>query len=174
MATPDPHGTSETQGDTHTLRFELSLPYPVEEVWAAVATPEVLPAWLAAADPFEARPEGAVTLRWLNTDPRGHATVAPGRITAWEPPRTAEYTVDIHGRIRFALEPAAGGGTLLHFTNEVTGTDAVRLDCLAGWHHHFEYLREALAGRPANWSAWTLDRWRELREEYELRPSGPA
>ncbi|MBT2384426.1 SRPBCC domain-containing protein [Streptomyces sp. ISL-11] len=173
METPSPYGTSEIHDGTHTLRYTLSLPYPVEEVWAAVATPEVLPAWLAAADPLEPRRDGAVTLRWLNTDERGHSTVAPGKVTAWEPFRVAEYTVDIHGRVRFELEPAAGGGTVLRFTNEVPGADSVRLDCLAGWHVHFEYLREALAGRPADWSAWTLDRWRELRREYERRePAG--
>ncbi|MEW2580669.1 SRPBCC domain-containing protein [Streptomyces syringium] len=169
MEIPSPYGSSDTRGDIHTLRYELSLPYPVEDVWAAVATAEGLPTWLAAADPFEPTAGGAVTLRWLNTDTEGKATVAPGRVTAWEPRRLAEYTVDVHGRIRFELEPAPAsvGGTLLHFTNEMRGTEDVRLDCLAGWHHHFEYLTKALAGHPMDWSQWTLNRWRHLRGEYE-------
>ncbi|UQI42996.1 SRPBCC domain-containing protein [Streptomyces sp. HU2014] len=174
MEMPSLYGRSEKRGaDDHLLRYELSVPFPVAEVWQAVATPEGLPAWLAAADPFEQREGGAITLRWLNTDPEGHATVAPGRVTAWQPRRVAEYTVEIHGRIRFELEPAphSVGGTLLHFTNELACSESVRLDCLAGWHHHFEYLLEALAGRPADWSGWTLERWRKLRAEYELRGS---
>ncbi|WP_372408438.1 SRPBCC domain-containing protein [Streptomyces luteireticuli] len=169
MEIPSPYGASETHGDVHTLRYELSLPYPQERVWDAVATPEGLPAWLAAAEPFERREGGAITLRWLNAaGPEGTGTVAPGRVTAWEPPSVAEYTVEVHGRIRFELEraPASVGGTLLHFTNEMPGTDDERLDCLAGWHHHFEYLLQALAGHPADWPTWSVERWRELRREY--------
>ncbi|MEU1378101.1 SRPBCC domain-containing protein [Streptomyces triculaminicus] len=169
MEIPSPYGASETKGDIHVLRYELSIPYPVDEVWAAIATPEGLPTWLAVADPFEQREGGAITLRWQNTDAKGHATVAPGRVTAWDPTQLVEYTVEIHGRVRFELErgPLGVGGTLLHFTNEMTGPDDVRLDCLAGWHHHFEYLLQALGGQPADWSQWTMDRWRELRERYE-------
>ncbi|MCP2260721.1 putative conserved protein YndB, AHSA1/START domain [Streptoalloteichus tenebrarius] len=168
METSCPFGSSESRGQTHLLRYELRLPHPVDEVWEAVATPEGLPGWLAAAEPFEQRQGGAITLRWLNTDEQGNATVAPGRVTAWVPKRVAEYTVDVHGRVRFELEPA-DGGTLLRFVNEMTGPDAERLSCLAGWHNHFEYLREALAGRPKDWSTWTLDHWRELYAEYERR-----
>ncbi|MBB4894442.1 uncharacterized protein YndB with AHSA1/START domain [Streptomyces olivoverticillatus] len=169
MEIPSPYGSSESKGDQHTLHYELSVPHPQADVWAAIATPEGLPTWLAAAEPFEQREGGAITLRWLNTDPEGKATVAPGQVTAWDPPRLVEYTVDIHGRIRFELEPAPAsvGGTLLHFTNELTGAEDTRLDCLAGWHHHFEYLLSALAGHPADWSAWQPDRWRKLRTEYQ-------
>ncbi|GAA2937481.1 hypothetical protein GCM10020221_36550 [Streptomyces thioluteus] len=169
MEIPSPYGASETHGDVHTLRYELSLPYPQERVWDAVATPEGLPTWLAAAEPFERREGGAITLRWLNAaGPEGAGTVAPGRVTAWEPPSVAEYTVEVHGRIRFELEraPASVGGTLLHFTNEMPGTDDERLDCLAGWHHHFEYLLQALAGHPADWPTWSVERWEALRREY--------
>ncbi|MEV4742768.1 SRPBCC domain-containing protein [Streptomyces sp. NPDC049555] len=168
MEIPSPYGAAESRGDIHTLRYELSIPYPVDEVWDAIATPEGLPAWLAVAEPFEQREGGAITLRWQNTDAQGNATVAPGRVTAWQPKRVVEYTVEIHGRIRFELEPGplGVGGTLLHFTNEMTGTEDVRLDCLAGWHHHFEYLLQALGGNPADWSAWTTERWRQLRDEY--------
>ncbi|MBM7170521.1 SRPBCC domain-containing protein [Streptomyces sp. G44] len=157
-------GTSRTEGTTQHLHYELSLPHPVENVWAAVATPEGLPGWLAAADVFEPRLDGAVTLRWLNGEPDA---VHSGRITAWDPDVVAEYTIDLHGRCRFHLEPAVRHlGTTLRFTNEFDGDDALRLDCLAGWHHHFEFLAEALDGRPKDWSTWNLDRWRQLRETY--------
>ncbi len=145
------------------LRYVLSLPHEMVRVWAAVATPEGLPQWLAAADPLEPRLGGAVTLRWLNSE-----TVVSGRVTAWDPEYVAEYTVEEpHGRIRFHLEPARDGGTVLRFTNEFQGSDELRLDCLAGWHHHFELLESALEGRPTDWLTWTPERWRELRETYE-------
>ncbi|MFI2616455.1 SRPBCC domain-containing protein [Streptomyces sp. NPDC018584] len=162
-------GTSRTEGTTQHLHYELRLPHPVGNVWAAVATPEGLPGWLAAADVFEPRLGGAVTLRWLNGEPDA---VHSGHITAWDPDVVAEYTIDLHGRCRFHLEPGAGhSGTTLRFTNEFDGDDALRLDCLAGWHHHFEFLVDALAGRPKDWSTWNLDRWRQLRETYAA-PTG--
>lgn len=163
------HGTSRTVGDTHTLRFLLHLPHPVEEVWAAVATADGLRGWLAAADVLEPRLGGAITLRWLTTG-EGEATVATGWVTAWDVERVAEYTMaSFHGRIRFHVSPALTGGTTLRFTNEFRGDDGLRLDCLAAWHNHFEYLLDALDGRPVYWSAWTPDRWRELRAAYAGR-----
>ncbi|MEV5594743.1 SRPBCC domain-containing protein [Streptomyces sp. NPDC052496] len=169
LESPVPYGTAVSADDTHTLRYVLSLPQAVEDVWNAVATQEGLPGWLAAADPFVRREGGAITLRWQNTDEHGTATVAPGQVTGWGPTRLAEYTVAVHGRIRFELQPAAGpgaSGTRLRFTNEINGSPSCRLDCLAGWHHHFEFLLDALAGRRKDWSAWNLDRWRELRADY--------
>ncbi|MFJ1846459.1 SRPBCC domain-containing protein [Streptomyces sp. NPDC088146] len=162
-------GTSETHGDLHTLRFLLRLPHPVPRVWAAVASSEGLAGWLAAADPFEPHIGGAITLRWLNTDRDGHATVASGTVTAWDVERIAEYTLEgLHGRMRFHLEPPRGDHVLLRFTNEFRGDDGLRLDCLAGWHDHFHYLVDTLDGYPADWPKWTPVRWAELREEYVM------
>lgn len=158
-------GVSRTDGSVQQLRYVLDLPHPVEKVWAAVATPEGLPGWLAAADVFEPRLGGAVSLRWLNGD---QSATHSGYVTAWDPERIAEYTIDLHGRCRFHLEAADGEtGTVLRFTNEFEGDDALRLDCLAGWHNHFEFLVDALDGRPKDWSTWSLEPWRELRETYQ-------
>ncbi|MCX4818581.1 SRPBCC domain-containing protein [Streptomyces sp. NBC_01142] len=167
-----PHGTSETRdGGLHLLRYELHLPHPVVRIWAAVATPEGLPTWLAAADVLEPRVGGAVALRWLNTNVEGQHTITQGTVTAWDPERVAEYTVAVLGRIRFHLEPSGEDATTVRFTHEFRGTDELRLDCLAGWHQHFELLADALDGRPVtDWSTWTADRWRELRDEYVSRP----
>ncbi|MFF0561004.1 SRPBCC domain-containing protein [Streptomyces sp. NPDC020472] len=159
-------GRSETHdGDRHLLHFVVDLPQPMPAVWAAVASPEGLPAWLCEADPLEPRLGGRVTLRWLNSD-----TEVSGRVTAWDPDYVAEYTVGpTHGRIRFHLEPGPGGGgsTVLRFTNEVRGSAEYRLDCLAGWHDHFERLAAALDGHPTDWRDWSPERWRHLRELYE-------
>ncbi len=92
--------------------------------------------------------------------------MATGRVTAWDVERVAEYTVTEHGRIRFHLEPVGTDSTVIRFVNERGGSEDERLDCLAGWHEHFELLDAALAGRPADWSAWTDTRWAALREAY--------
>lgn len=100
-------GAAETDGDRHILRFTLRLPHSVSRVWAAVANSDGLRDWLAAAEPFEPRIGGAITLRWLNTDRDGNATVASGTVTAWDIERVAEYTLEgVHGRIRFHLSAA--------------------------------------------------------------------
>ncbi|MFG2838175.1 SRPBCC domain-containing protein [Streptomyces zaomyceticus] len=162
-----PRGRCETHdGEPHLLRFAVELSHPLPDVWDAVATPEGLAGWLCAADPLEPRLGGGVTLRWLNGD-----TVVSGRVTAWDPPYVAEYTVDpTHGRIRFHLEPGTSGGggsTVLRFTNEMRGSPEYRLDCLAGWHDHFELLVKALDGDRTDWGAWSPERWEQLRRLYE-------
>ncbi|MET9105330.1 SRPBCC domain-containing protein [Streptomyces zhihengii] len=163
-----PRGTSVTRDDgTRVLHWEVPLPHPVARVWHAVATPEGLPSWLCAAEVLEPRVGGAVVLRWLNADADGRHTLAAGHVTAWDTERVAEYTVTVHGRIRFHLEAHRGDGTVLRFTNELRCDDEVRLDCLAGWHDHLALLAAALDGSPVtDWSAWTPDRWQRLRDDY--------
>jgi uncharacterized protein YndB with AHSA1/START domain len=159
------HGTSESRGeDRWRLHFELHLPYAYELLWPALTTAEGLRGWLAAADVLERRLGGAVTLRWLNT-----GTTVTGRVTAWDVERVAEYTVGEHGRIRFHLEAVGTDSTVIRFMNERTGSREDLLDCLAGWHDHFELLEAALAGHPADWPAWTDTHWRALREAYASR-----
>lgn len=171
-----PYGTARTSSDgtAHTVGFELSFPHPLESLWAAVATPAGLRGWLAAADPFEPGPGGAVTLRWLNGEPEtdgapstGHA---PGRITAWSRRRLAEYTVDTRGSFGFTLRGSPDDDrTRVRFRNDFTGDTARLLDALADWHQHFELLGEELQGRPADWTAWTPRRFAALRAEYADR-----
>ncbi|MGA5197844.1 SRPBCC domain-containing protein [Streptomyces exfoliatus] len=164
-----PRGRSETHdGDTHVLRFVVELPHPVPEVWKAVASPEGLADWLCAVDPLEPRLGGRVTLHRLTSAD----TEDTGRVTAWDPERVTEYTVDpTHGRIRFRLEPGPGpggdGSTVLRFTNELRGPREHRFDRLAAWHDHFELLARALDGHPADWRERTSERWGHLRELYE-------
>lgn len=160
-------GTSETRDGTHLLRFTLRLPHPVPRVWAAVAGSGGLRSWLAAADPFEPRVGGAITLRRLNSGLDGTVTDAAGTVTAWDVERVAEYTVGVPpGRIRFHLEPPRGDHVVLRFTHEFRGDDDLRLDRLAAWHEHFEHLVAALGGHPADLSRWTPARRRELHALY--------
>ncbi|MGP3686778.1 SRPBCC domain-containing protein [Streptomyces sp. IBSNAI002] len=159
---PVSHGTSESRGaDLWRIRFEPHLPYAYATLWPALTTPEGLRGWLAGAEVLERRLGGAVTLRWLNT-----GTVVTGHVTAWDVERVVEYTVSGHGRIRFHLEPVGTDSTVIRFVNERGGPENERLDCLAGWHEHFELLESALAGRPADWTAWTGGHWAALREQY--------
>ncbi|MFD3699042.1 SRPBCC domain-containing protein [Streptomyces sp. NPDC058646] len=159
---PVSHATSEHHGeDRWSLRFEVHLPHPDDVLWTALTTPDGLRGWLAAADVLERRLGGAVTLRCLN-----NGSTYRGHVTAWDVERVVEYTVAEHERIRFHLERVGTDSTVIRFLNERGGSDAERLDCLAGWHAHFELLESALAGHPADWAAWTDTRWAELRSAY--------
>ncbi|MET9430376.1 MULTISPECIES: hypothetical protein [unclassified Streptomyces] len=168
MADPIPPGTSETHGDTHTVRFTVPLPHPVERVWPAISTPGGLRGWLAEPKALEPHLGGTAILRWPTSD-----TVATGTVTAWDVERIVEYTLDVYGRVRLHLERGeAPDTTVLRFLNEFRGTDDRRIDRLAGWHDRFEYLVGALDGRPADWSSWSRERWQDLRDRYEARDYG--
>jgi uncharacterized protein YndB with AHSA1/START domain len=151
------------------LRHELPLPHPLDHVWAAVATPAGLGQWLAVPDPWSPRLDAPVAFTRQDVDGSGRS-VDEGRITAWEPGRVAEYTLTVHGRVRFHLEPDGPSATVLRFTNEFRDTGpADRAVRLADWHHRLEHLAAALAGHPLDRSARSPARHRELVEEYGAR-----
>ncbi|POX62065.1 hypothetical protein C3492_17525 [Streptomyces sp. Ru62] len=126
-------GTSQTHGNTHILHFVVRLPRRMEEVWAALATPEGLASWFTAADVLEPRLGGAVTLRDLGD----------GQVTAWDVDRMAEYTVGGGGRLRFHLERDGEDGSVLRFTHEFQGEEETE----QRWRSRFERLIEALEPR---------------------------
>ncbi|MGW7051949.1 SRPBCC domain-containing protein [Streptomyces sp. NPDC054887] len=161
-------GGVEPHDGTDAVRFSLRLPYPAHEVWPAVATPGGLREWLAAADVLEPRLGGAVVLRWPDPGPGG-GRAERGTVTAWDVEHVAEYTLDVLGRVRFHLEPALGhASTVLRFTHEASpSAGEAPASRLARWHQHFDYLVEALAGRPRDWSAWAPAAHRELYAGYE-------
>ncbi|MFF5445850.1 SRPBCC domain-containing protein [Streptomyces sp. NPDC012888] len=162
---PVSHGTSERRpgdADHWLLHFAPHLAHAYTEVWPALTTADGLRGWLASAEVLERHLGGEVRLRWLN----GPGTTATGHVTAWDVERVVEYTLSEHGRIRFHLEPLGTDSTLIRFTNERRGTEADRLDCLAGWHEHFLLLEDHLAGAPADWPSRTANRWSALRDSY--------
>ncbi|MEW2510139.1 SRPBCC domain-containing protein [Streptomyces sp. NPDC046870] len=123
-------GTSQTHGNTHILHFVVRLPRRMEEVWAALATPEGLASWFTAADVLEPRLGGAVTLRDLGD----------GQVTAWDVDRVAEYTVGAGGRLRFHLERDGEDGSVLRFTHEFQGEE----ESEQRWRGRLQRLIEAL------------------------------
>ncbi|MCX5199096.1 SRPBCC domain-containing protein [Streptomyces sp. NBC_00249] len=155
-ATSTPHGPGRWD-----IRFEVHLPQGYAGLWPVLTTPEGLRGWLAEAEVLERRLGGAVTLRWPDT-----AAVVSGQVTAWDVERVVEYTVTDHGRIRFHLEAVGTDSTVIRFLNERGGSEEERLDCLAGWHEHFERLEAALAGHPSDWAAWDGARRAQLRASY--------
>jgi uncharacterized protein YndB with AHSA1/START domain len=165
-------GTLETRGDTSVLRYERHLRHPIDRVWRAITEPDEIEAWLARAD-IELAQEGRVELEWLNTDENGkryEGSVVTGTITALEPPNLVEYDTDVHGRLRWELQPAADGTDLtLKVTNAFP--EGALTKTMAGWHVHLDFLEEALEGERVDWSDWPLDRWAAHHERYVAKLS---
>jgi uncharacterized protein (TIGR02246 family) len=156
----------------YTLQYERLLQHPIEAVWRALTEPYEIAGWLAEAE-IDPVVGGRMLLHWLNGD-----TTARGTVTRYDPPRLLEFDTDIHGRLRWQLEPATDG-CLLRFTVDVALSDDHLISLLAGWHVHLDFLGEALDGRRIDWPNWPLDRWQALYDRYAARegaamPDGSA
>jgi uncharacterized protein YndB with AHSA1/START domain len=161
-------GTIERRGGTRVIRFERRLRHPVERVWRALTDPDELAAWLALAE-LELVEGGTVVLTWQNTDPEGNTAVARGTVSALDPPRLLEFETDIHGTLRWQLEPD-GDGTALTFTAEVELPDDYESKVAAGWHIHLDHLEHVLDGGTIDWPNWTRDHmpeWQRINDRYE-------
>ena len=107
-------------------------------------------------------------MAWLNTDDEGNRAVMDATITELDPPRVLEMSGDMHGVLRFELEPD-GEGTVLTFTSTLELPDEFRTQVLAGWHYHLDALAGGLQGRRAD--LVELPGWDEIRAE--VRRPGP-
>ena len=145
-------GTLERRDEHQVIRFERRIGHPVERVWRALTDPDEIAAWLALSE-LDLEEGGRVVLRWQNTDDEGNTAVARGTVSALEPPRLLEFDTDIHGRLRWELEPVEDG-TALTF---------------AGWHIHLDHLVVVLDGGTFDWENWTRDHrpdWERVHEHY--------
>jgi uncharacterized protein YndB with AHSA1/START domain len=160
-------GMLEQVGEQQVVRFQRQLAHPIERVWAALTDPAELSGWLGDAE-VELVGGGHFTVRWQNTDEQGNRAVYHGTITRLEPPRLLEISGDIHGVLRWALRPEAGG-THLTFSSTLNLPEAYRLRVLAGWHYHLDSLADALAGRPADLASLSNGRWGRIHAAYLAR-----
>jgi uncharacterized protein YndB with AHSA1/START domain len=163
-------GTLERRDERQVIRFERRLAHPVERVWRAITEPDEITAWLALAE-LELEEGGRVVLTWQNTDDEGNTAVARGSVSALDPPRLLELETDIHGRLRWELEPA-GDGTMLTFTAEVELPADFETEVIAGWHIHLDHLEEVLDGGTIDWPNWDRDHrpdWERIHESYAAR-----
>jgi uncharacterized protein YndB with AHSA1/START domain len=161
-------GTLERRGDLRVIHFERRLDHEVERVWRALTEPDEIGAWLALAE-LDLTEGGRVVLTWQNTDADGNTAVARGTVSALDPPRLLELDTDIHGRLRWELEPD-GDGTALTFTAEVALPEDYELEVLAGWHIHLDHLERVLDGGTIDWPNWSRDHmpeWERIRAHYE-------
>ena len=168
-------GTLQTLDDGRArIRFERRLDHPVDRVWAALTEPGRMRQWWAAADELDLREGGRFTLRWLNSDEHGNVAIARGTVSAIEPPHLLELDSDIHGVMRWELQPE-GDVTALTFTSTLNLPDEYRNKVLAGWHAHLDFLDDALDGHPIeDWDNWPIDRWQAHHDRYAAKAGSAA
>lgn len=189
------NGHADSVG-TGALRFERSLPGPVERVWDYLVKPELRRTWLADGA-MELRVGGEIEMVWRNEEIGDRTESAPERylslsgyrctgvVTACEPPRLLAFTWDEPGsssEIRIELseiEAAAGlasGQVRLILTHMRLRSRGSVEGTATGWHTHLEFLRAQLEGGSALPSYWSVhERYERLyrgwpSEEDAVRP----
>ncbi len=142
-------GTLRVDDGEWSLRFERRLEHPRDKVWRAITESEHLEHWLPADIVGERRAGASIRLPfWTQHQERfgSELPVLDGRILVWEPPSVFEWTWDVD-RLRFELEPTAGG-TVLRFTTWLRDADTPNEGTAAGYHVCFDLLEADLAGMP--------------------------
>jgi len=167
-------GYAQPEG-ADTIRFERTLPGPVERCWRWIAESELRAKWMAAGEmpPHEG---GVFELVWRNdalTIPSGARPAGFGeehrmtsRIVAWQPPRLLIFTWGETGEVEIALEPEGEQVKLRLVHRRLSADRSARLNVNAGWHAHLDLLVHRAAGTTPvpHW-----DHWSALRRDYEAR-----
>lgn len=149
--TPSPYGSIERTPDGGRIRFERLVPYPIEEVWAAITEPDRLGQWwppMAAEISVELREGGNIVFVWPDVDfPTMSFT-----ITSLHVPTLLEHTHSAPGSwVRWELD-AVQEGTRLRVTYSVPDLDlAMERGDVVGLHSSLDRLVPALSGHPVGW-----------------------
>jgi uncharacterized protein YndB with AHSA1/START domain len=163
-----PVGTIERTPDGGRVRFERVLPFPIDEVWAAITEPDRLGDWwppMAASITVDLREGGLIAFEWPGVDlPAMEFT-----ILRLEPPTLLEHTHTGPGSwLRWELE-AIEEGTRLRATYAVPDIgQAVDRGDVVGLHYGLDRLALALAGRPEGWDD---DAFARVRATYAAPPA---
>jgi uncharacterized protein YndB with AHSA1/START domain len=167
-------GTLETRDDGRAvIRFERRIEHPVERVWAAITEPDEMIGWWGDAD-VELREGGRFDVRWLNTDEEGNSAHMRATVTRLEPGRLLEVEGDIHGTLRFELEPSGEGATTLRFSSTLDLPGEFRTKVLAGWHTHLDALARALGGGSVDLENIQQEGWEDAHAAYVERDGSAA
>lgn len=145
------HGTIERSSDGGIVRFDRTLPYPVEEVWSALTDPHRLADWwppMAGQITVDLREGGAMVFAWPDTD----FPTLEFAITKLVPYALLEHTHTSPGSwMRYELTPTAEGTRLLatYFVPDIDM--AMERGDVVGLHYSLDRLEPALGGTPTHW-----------------------
>lgn len=148
-------GELERAGDLWELRFTRRLKHSPERVWKALTEPEELKKWF---------PDTVVVSEWrvgarLEFRHEEGLYAFDGEVLAFEPPRVLEIRWG-SDRVRFEVEPAAGG-SMLTLIDTIDERGKASRDA-AGWHVCLDRLEAAIDNAPAP----DMDTWKAVNREY--------
>jgi uncharacterized protein YndB with AHSA1/START domain len=159
-------GTVSAGGDGKAvIRFERHLPFPIDEVWAALSRPDRLMQWWGEVE-VDLREGGQFDVCWFNGHEEAQRFTMHAIITTIDPPRLLETSGDAHGVVRWELTPE-DGGTRLIFTSTLDLPEEFRTRVLAGWHFHLGALRYALTGGTVDLVGFP--EWEGIHQRYVAR-----
>lgn len=169
--TRSPNGTIERTPEGGIVRFDRSLNFPIEEVWASITEPARLADWwppFAAEISVDLREGGKIIFEWPGT---GFPTL-DFTIVQLVAPTLLEHThTSPDSWMRWELSSKAAG-THLRATYFIPDVDmAIERGDLVGLHYSLDRLVPALSGRPV---AWDNDAFNDLIAAYAgPRPNDP-
>lgn len=169
---PSTNGTVERTPGGGVVRFDRSLSFPIDEVWAALTEPERLADWwppFAADVTVDLREGGKIVFDWPDSDfPTLEFT-----IVRLEAPTLLEHSHTSPGSwMRYELEPTDDGTRLLA-TYFVPDLDtAIARGDLIGLHYSLDRLVPALSGHPVGWDNAAFDALREVYANLGAQPQG--
>lgn len=168
--TISPKATIERTSDGGHIRFERTLAFPIEDVWAALTEPDRMGDWwppMAAEITVDLHEGGSIVFDWPDIDfPTMEFTIA-----RLQPQTLLEHTHTSPGSwMRWELE-SIEGGTRLRATYAVPDLDmAIERGDLVGLHYSLDRLVPALSGQPVGWD---MDAFTALRQVYD-EPGQPS
>ena len=141
---------------THTIRKEMPLPQPREQVWQAIANSTALAEWMYPND-FEPRVGHHFTFRVPGNPKVGFdGLVVRCEVLECDPPSRLVFSWSVGGpvvntRVSFRLEPDGGGTRLLFehsgFDLSQAGGEQAFKGAQYGWAKMLEQLSGVVAGR---------------------------
>lgn len=167
-----------------TVRFQRTLPGPVERIWRYLVDEDKRARWLCGGE-TELVTGGKVEMHFHNASLSDKADVAPpekykdmpekmqffGTVTACVPPTLLSHTWDFEGQsseVVYELREV-GDQVELTLTHRRLDTREEMVSVCGGWHTHLDILADLLAEKKPE-AFWTRHNINEA--EYESRLEG--
>jgi len=164
-----------------TVRFERTLPGPINLVWSYIVDAEKRSRWLCGGR-TELRDGGLVEMHFHNAGLSSQEDIAPpekykdmpehvrfsGTVTACVPPKFLSHTWDFEGdssEVTYELAEC-GENVVLTLTHRRLNSREEAVSVCGGWHTHLDILKDVLTGEEPKpfWTRHTL-----IEDQYERR-----
>lgn len=149
--------------DDRTVRFERTLPGPIERVWSYIVESDKRAKWLCAGDIGPGDGENAPMLFHNETLSTAEDIDVPekyrkyageiafgGAVTRWDPPHAVSHTWEFgeneSSEVCYELEEV-GDKVRLVLTHKRLETPDTVLSVSGGWHTHLDILVDVLDGQ---------------------------